>query len=506
MNIWELSVKIKGEDMYSKILRKFTTLIFIVSVLSSFIISHHISLANENSLDSLSLRMVRQGQGQLGYLLEFFTSEKIASLKNQGKFVVHSGSSGVGQGTIKERMLELYPDKFQRFLLYATRERRGLEVQSSDPRYTALRTYYDSSDTGVELTRELVESEIPDSVSEDDRNELLNVLFPNWDEVLTGAPREDIPSFNERVELLENGNIKVYKEFNGVHYWFVSQDELFRLQDEEGIIIEPVREHYQGLDITEISRSFERGSDKILILEGARIWFDHVSSNFENVTSIFIAPISEQKLKDKMKQQLGDKYAEIIERTNVLGLLKGGIEKYVTIELPQLIEDIPADLTIEESDAFLNIKNAILASVGYKILHSDTDAREWLSLTGLVKEDDLRKISEKLDIPFNLDSVVEIVNDVYANISSDMLVSTAIGVVINEIASRIENRVTSQGGNPQDVSVVGNTYIRASQSPREYGSSSDYSEVLVNTWGELDASANNLAELILRRLHENIGQ
>ncbi|HEO63958.1 MAG TPA: hypothetical protein ENN78_01665, partial [Candidatus Omnitrophica bacterium] len=212
--------------------------------------------------ENLSLR--RSKDLYLNRLLSVVTSEAVSGLTTQARFVIHSGPSGVGQGTIKEAMLKNYPGRFQRFLLYATRARRGIELSPDDPRYDAVKAYYESVENldSIPLTKEQVSARVPADVSRDDRDNILNALFPDWESILADAPREDIPLLTERIEFLENGHIVIYTEFNGVQYLFVTEQELREKEIADGVIVEPVRDYYQGLDIKAAEEALSSG-DKI---------------------------------------------------------------------------------------------------------------------------------------------------------------------------------------------------------------------------------------------------
>ncbi|MGE4356939.1 MAG: hypothetical protein AB7E08_00055 [Candidatus Omnitrophota bacterium] len=487
--------------MMKKVFRNIILYLFLILSLSIAIpIS---SISGSSTGDSLR----RTRTAYLEYLLEALSPEVIAGIESQHKFVVHSGPSAVGQGTIKQRMLELYPDRFQRFLLYATRQRRGVNFTSSDPRYSAIKLYLDLSQQGnlPSSMKELLDKLSPEqreailTMDKTKQDELEEVLFPDWKVILAGSPRQDIPAIEERFQILTDGRIIAYTEFNGVHYWFVSQEELFRLRDEEGIIVEPVRDYYQGLDPRKIEEATKKGNGKIVILEGDRVWFDHVRRLFPEATSIFIAPISIKEFKRRMIMELGLEYQEEVEGLDVQKLLRGGIEKFIAQELPNLIS-FPEGLTPEENKAFLNVKNAILAAIGYKILHPDSDIYTWLQSTGLLKESDLTKVNSKLSTPLNLQRVVDIANDIYGEIARNQLLLTAMKVIIREMVGRIEHRLRAQGRNPQDWPLLGETYVRASQSPREYGGSADYDEIVVNEWEQLDSSTQSLTVTILESL------
>jgi len=442
---------------------------------------------------------------ELDFLLKYLTPEIISKVESPAKFVIHSASSGTGQGTIKESLLEKYGDRFQKFLLYTTRARRGIEFKPSDPRYAVVKEYIDTVSEGLPppSVDELLERYNLQGLSEREKEDLRNILEPNWTKILAGAPRTDIPSLSERFEITPQGTIKAYTEFNGVHYWFVSEEELFKLRDEKGVIVEPVREHFQGLDLTQIEEAFKAGNGKIFILEGDRVWFDHVIRRFPNVTSIFIAPISDAEFKERMIAQLGEEQRDTVMALDLPKLLQGGIERYIR-ETQSVLIKFPDNLTPQENVAFLNIRNAIISAVGYKITHPEIDVESWLISAGLVKDSDLQIVRQKIGLALDFEGVVEIINRVYKAISSDPMVLSAMRVIISEMAGRIENRLRSQNQNPEDPRIAGNTYARAGQSPREYAGSVDYGSILINRWGQLDVSVEEFTRIILKKLWEDI--
>lgn len=458
--------------------------------------------------ECLSLRRVKQR-----FLLDALTPDDIAGVDTQRKFVVHSGSSGVGQGTIKEKLLELYPDRFQRLLLYATRARRGLKIPTSDHRYPVINAYIEMVKSGrnfssmedflnslPEEEKVIIKGKIKE-LSDKQRAELNEVLFPDWKKILTGAPRNDVPSIEERFKV-SNEEIIAYKEFNGVHYWFVSEEELFKLRDEKGVIVEPVRDYYQGLDPMHVKEAL-KDLDKILILEGDRVWFDHVHRLFPEATSIFIAPISIEEFKQRMVDELGQEYQEEVKVLDIRELLRGGIERFIAQNQQELVK-FPEGLSPDENKAFLNVRNAILAAVGYKILHPETDIGEWLKKTDLLQASNLDKVNNKIGKNLTTQNVIEIANNVYNEIAENQLRLTAMKIIMKEMVRRIEYRWRSQGKDPQAVSQLRETYVRASQSPREYGGSGDYDFMLVHRWNHLDDSVCNFTVLILEKLYQDI--
>jgi phosphoglucomutase len=454
----------------------------------------------------------------LEQLVSSVTSEAVSSLDSETRLVIHSGSSGVGQGTIKEGMLDKYSGRFQRLLLYATRDRRGIELTPNDTGYNAVKNYLDS---GGSITKEEMAALIPG-----DSSSILSMLFPNWSEILADVPRDTIPTLNERVQVMEDGNIIIYKEFNEVHYMFIEGTEeeriaeIFRLRDEEGVVVEPVRDYYQGLNIEATREALESG-DKIYILEGDRVWFEHVMDNFPGATSIFVSPLSESEVRDKMIDILGEDRKIEIESLNFASLLEGGIERYLANVIPNLIA-LPQDLIPSENSAFLNVRNAILALVGCQIHNNDVeiDYCEWLESSGLIKEanqktgqkSDLEVVNNRLGLSLDYKQIAEISKRVYETIKSDEMVLTAMRVMIGEMTGRIKNRTVSQGADfdgkePWDcanANLYCNIYVRSSQSPREFGGSYDYGDTLVNSWGSLDNSVATLTTMVLEPIYNEI--
>jgi len=525
----------KGGKMGRKMWKK-NSLFVLAGLLLTAYISPAVNTATQS--ENISLRRVKGLY--LDQLLGIVTPEAVSSLSSESKFVIHSGPSGVGQGTIKEKMLELYPGQFQRFLLYATRSRRGIELAPGDLMYDAVKKYYDSEGS---LSREEVEGMIPDSVGQKEKEDLLNSLFPNWDEILADAPRKDIPSFKERVGFKKddetgedyidaNGNkhIMVYKEFNNIHYNFIEgtlaerTKEIFRLRDEEYVIVEPVRDYYQGLNIVAVRKAISSG-DKIYILEGDRVWFDHVMEYFPHATSIFISPLSESDIRERMINILGEGRKNEVESINFSDLLRGGIERYIAeedevaglINLPEGVELKP-----EQNKSFLAVKNSILALVGCQIHNNSSDVNvNWLNNSGLVRPNDISVVNTILGLTLNNDRIVEIAKNIYSQIEGkdNGLALTAMKVIISEQFERLKSRSKSHGtkfedaqGNPlspldpQNAALYANIYVRSSQSPREFGGSFDYKHTLVNIWdkNKLGETSSKLTEIILKQIYQDI--
>ena len=440
------------------------------------------------------------------------TPQAVSSLDSEARFVIHSGPSGVGQGTIKEKMLESNPGRFQRVLLYATRDRRGIELTPSNVDYDAVKAYCDSNGSITQEDMAAIDSS------------LLSALFPDWKKILADAPRDTIPTLGERVKIMANGNIMIYREFNGVHYMFIEGTaeeriaEIFRLRDEEGVIVEPVRDYYQGLDV-EAAREALSFGDKIYVLEGDRVWFDHVMDNFPGATSVFVSPLSESEVKDRMADMLGEERRDEIDNIDFSDLLNGGIERYIAEEIPALI-NLPENLTPSQNSSLLNVRNAILGLVGCQIdnYSVDIDLREWLKSSGLIKQndeqDDLDIVNSALGLSLDYEQIAEISERVFETIKSNELALTAMRVMIGEMAGRIKKRTISQGTSfvgkdpwrPENASLYCNIYVRSSQSPREFGGSYDYKNTLVNIWDEnlLKSTADKLTIMVLEPLYIEI--
>jgi len=297
----------------------------------------------------------------------------------------------------------------------------------------------------------------------------------------------------------------VCKEFDGVHYWFRTEQELALLKQERGdvFIIEPVRDYYQALDLQEVKDLLSEG-DKIYILEGDRVWFNHVQENFPVATFIFIAPFSDAEFKERIISLLGNEHRLEVESLNIPNLLQGGIEHYVEQNFPQLIV-FPQGLALNENKAFLNVKNAILAIAAAYICDDVVvnDIDTWLSQSGILQQADIDIVNANIDKFFDVDGIINIAREVYQDIGNNKVVLTAMKVIIEEMMFRIGSRLQLQNQGPREPANLGKTYIRTSQSPREYGGSDDYKNVLVNEWDELHMSVSGFTTMILEPLFQD---
>ncbi len=226
-------------------------LLFFVSILfliSGFIFSSNLSALNiyKTGEFSLGFRVSRTPStdvpAKINEALEILTPEAIAGVESQAKFIIHSGPSAVGQGTVKSTVVEKYSGensgeiKFKKFLLYATRAKRGIKISENDIRYGIVKKYVEMVETqknpsnieeiiSVMTDKEQNEKEKFTAENKEKLKELEGALFPNWTKMLSVVSRNDIPKLEERIKFqtAEEGKtnmVMVYQEFDGVHYYF----------------------------------------------------------------------------------------------------------------------------------------------------------------------------------------------------------------------------------------------------------------------------------------------
>ena len=106
-------------------------------------------------------------------------------------------------------MLELYPDRLQYLLLYATRARRGLKISTLDSRQLVINTYIEMVKSGrnffsmEEFLNSLSEKQkiVVEGQSEKQRGELTEVLSLDWRKILTGTSRDDVSSIEKQFQV-----------------------------------------------------------------------------------------------------------------------------------------------------------------------------------------------------------------------------------------------------------------------------------------------------------------
>lgn len=196
---------------------------------------------------------------------EFASLMRRAREETGGSFVVFSGGSGAGKSAIWEALERRYPGEFDKFLLYTIRPRRADEdgdfqndIRKAPPGAAqdglyAVLAYVLSGRAGevkavtarnVRAYRTgLLRALKRDGVVLDDRTRARLDKVLDLARLGTGGRRykralekREWPSeqpweisLAERLGYLENGDIRVYGEFDGVHYYFTTLPELERL-------------------------------------------------------------------------------------------------------------------------------------------------------------------------------------------------------------------------------------------------------------------------------------
>lgn len=156
-----------------------------------------------------------------------------------GKFLTYSGSSGVGKSTMWELLQAQHGDIFQKELLYTTRPRRFKAIVPADGRrYEWLKRFLESesSPTARAYLEPLPEGEEKAYLSE--------ALKPLYDPTVYGRTIA-------RDELLkeEGSAIRLYNEFEGVHYRFVDEKTLGELARTGTVVTLRVKEATQGFPL-----------------------------------------------------------------------------------------------------------------------------------------------------------------------------------------------------------------------------------------------------------------
>ncbi|NQU73986.1 MAG: hypothetical protein HQ547_04695, partial [Candidatus Omnitrophica bacterium] len=237
--------------------------------------------------------------------LSFVDLKKIPSRKKVGVF---SGPSVGGKGAMWDVAIKLYPEIFTKLMLYADHDReqegagrrfRQILKSENEKLFNALAEYINAPKNEKPTAKELEEKH---KLHQNDREALEDIINRKDVTTIANAPRTEPIRDDEYLKIPEDGSrIEIYKEFNGVTYRFVSPKDLEDMAGEGTVIRETIQGKYgQGLSLSDIEDAFV--SDTIFLLEGDRIWFEHVKERYPECPTIFVSPFSTNTLGNSIQK------------------------------------------------------------------------------------------------------------------------------------------------------------------------------------------------------------
>lgn len=314
-----------------------------------------------------------------------------------GKFVTYSGSSGAGKSSIWDIIIRDHPDMFEKALLYTTRDRHFKELASSaGARYALLKEFI-----GLDIDQKDFRAKTRaflDALGEHDAEMvqfLRDTLAPLFDTAVYGRT----VSKEELLALDEDGAIRIYNEFHGVQYNFVTKEEILAMKERGEVLTVQVKEAFQGFPLKTLVDSGAK--PVVMILETDKGLLQELSKE-ENksilikagidpdslgLPSFFVTPLEREDLGSRARayplealvRELcallvwsnGDKIEEVVEADLlqvVLRMRNQGVakllERFSAADIRRVIELImPGNITMTAEERIgINDLNAFLRS------------------------------------------------------------------------------------------------------------------------------------------------